>query len=615
MSTLKDDVEGETRRTETVQIEDALHQRIGHELDAYESRPVDFWTVMACVALAFTYEACLFSFVLPAAILLTINADIGPSTSITWTATAWSLAAAVVTTVAGRFSDLLGRRNFFIIGNVLGLVGCIVASRAMAVGTVITGSTLMGVGAGLQQLAFAASNEIVPKKWRGTVVAFLNLAAVPGSAFGSVIAYALVANLNWRWAFYLGAIANGLGLTLIIVFYWPPTFLDIHRDGKTRLQQIREMDFVGLFFYGGGLTSFLLGVSWGGNPHSWTSAPVLAPLIIGAIAVTVAFPIWEIYSSEKIAKLCPPDMFRNIRGFTVPLSVCFLGGMMFMGLQVLWPQEVQLLFTSIPRQVGWYSLSYNASALLGGVIVGSLFAVIKRTNIQWLVVIVIQTVFISAMSTVTQHTPARAIVFVALASFAVGAQQVVGLLTIQFGAQDHQIGVATGLAGSVRATGGAIAIAIYSSVLNSRVTQNLPIKVAAVVIQAGLPPAMVQPFIVALASGQVASLATIEGATPVIIAAGVDALRGVYADGFRTIFLVSIAFGVLACLAAAFVSSVDHKLTKYVIPEEAAFDHDGNLLLSRQTVVNVHKPHFTGQGTDDTIPEKLADDGNIAHHS
>ncbi|KAJ9645542.1 hypothetical protein H2204_001122 [Knufia peltigerae] len=565
MSMLKEDTMVQNDHAETVEVDGAaLHDPAENELDAYERRPVDFWTVMACVALAFTYEACLFSFVLPAAILLTINADVGPSTAITWTATAWSLAAAVITTVAGRCSDIFGRRNFFITGNVLGLIGCIVASRAKSVGTVIAGSTLMGVGAGLQQLAFAASNEVVPKKWRGTVVACLNLAAVPGSAFGSVIAYALVASLTWRWAFYLGAIANGFALTLITVFYWPPTFLDIHRDGKTRLQQIKELDFVGLLLYGGGLTSFLLGISWGDNPYSWTSGTVLAPLIIGIFTVMVFFPLWEIYSSEKIAKLCPPAMFRNVRGFCVPLSACFLGGMMFMGLQVLWPQEVQLLFTTVPRQVGWYSLSYNASALLGGVIVGSLFALIKRTNIQYLVVIAIQTIFIGAMSSVTQHTPARAVAFVAVASFAVGAQQVVGLLIIQFGAEDHQIGVATGLAGSVRATGGAIAIAIYSSVLHSKVAQNLATKVASAVIRAGLPPAMVEPFIAALVTGQIDSLGTMEGVTPAIIAAGVDAQRYVYADGFRTVFLVSIAFGVLACIAAAFVSSVDHKLTRHV---------------------------------------------------
>jgi MFS family permease len=74
-------------------------------------------------ALAFTYEACLLSFVLPAAILLIINAAIGPSDRIGWIATAWSLAAAIVTTIAGRCSDIFGRRNFFITGNMLGLIG------------------------------------------------------------------------------------------------------------------------------------------------------------------------------------------------------------------------------------------------------------------------------------------------------------------------------------------------------------------------------------------------------------------------------------------------------------------------------------------------------------
>ena len=44
-----------------------------------------------------------------------------------------------------------------------------------------------GIGAGLQQLAFAGASEIVPKKNRGMVVGALSFAALPGSAFGSVI--------------------------------------------------------------------------------------------------------------------------------------------------------------------------------------------------------------------------------------------------------------------------------------------------------------------------------------------------------------------------------------------------------------------------------------------
>lgn len=95
------------------------------------------------------------------------------------------------------------------------------------------------------------------------------------------IAYALIAHLSWRWTFYLGAISNGIALVLTAIFYWPPGFVGLHPNGKTRLQQFKELDFVGLILFGGGLTSFLLGISWGGAPYPWASAHVLAPLILG----------------------------------------------------------------------------------------------------------------------------------------------------------------------------------------------------------------------------------------------------------------------------------------------------------------------------------------------
>jgi len=81
-------------------------------------------------ALAVTYESCLFSFVLPVSVLLNINQDIGASNNIAWVATAWSLSSAVVMTVAGRCSDIFGRRNFFLLGNSLGIIGCAINSRS-----------------------------------------------------------------------------------------------------------------------------------------------------------------------------------------------------------------------------------------------------------------------------------------------------------------------------------------------------------------------------------------------------------------------------------------------------------------------------------------------------
>ncbi|OAG42681.1 hypothetical protein AYO21_02964 [Fonsecaea monophora] len=279
-------------------------------------------TIMALIALSITYEACLFAFIVPTSVLLTINADIGPSNNIGWVATAWQLANAVLQAIAGRLSDIFGRRKFLIFGNLVALVGTIVASRAQSVGTLIAATTLMGVGASHQQIAYAAGFDVVQRKHRGAAVALMNLAALPGSAFGAVIgtpksatakisgliqglytAFKIVETLNWRYTFYFGIMVNGLALCLILVFYWPPGWHGLHLDGKTRKQQLKELDYVGLLLFGGGLTIMLIGLSFGGNPHPWTSATVLAPLIIGTRPDFVAAVHCHSVASKAFAAL------------------------------------------------------------------------------------------------------------------------------------------------------------------------------------------------------------------------------------------------------------------------------------------------------------------------
>lgn len=79
----------------------------------------------------------------------------------------------------------------------------------------------------------------------------------------------------------MGVLSNGLALALVAIFYWPPGFVNLHPEGKTPMQQFKELDFVGLLLFGGGLTSFLIGVSWGNNPYPWSSVQVLVPLLTG----------------------------------------------------------------------------------------------------------------------------------------------------------------------------------------------------------------------------------------------------------------------------------------------------------------------------------------------
>lgn len=95
---------------------------------------------------------------------------------------------------------------------------------------------------------------------------------------------------SWRSIYYLAIALNGVSAICYVIFYHPPDFQHLHRN-RTVMDEIKEMDFGGIFLYIAGVFLFLLGLSWGGTVHPWSSSYVLAPLIIGFF-VFVAFVVY-----------------------------------------------------------------------------------------------------------------------------------------------------------------------------------------------------------------------------------------------------------------------------------------------------------------------------------
>lgn len=50
------------------------------------------------------------------------------------------------------------------------------------------------------------------------------------------------------------------------IFYYPPTFQQLHGGKRTVKQELKRVDFLGIFLIVAGLILFLLGVSWGRYP-------------------------------------------------------------------------------------------------------------------------------------------------------------------------------------------------------------------------------------------------------------------------------------------------------------------------------------------------------------
>jgi MFS family permease len=117
-------------------------------------------------AIGFGFASAIGGFALIAPLLADINEDIGPSPNFTWVALVYLLCQAVVFLIVGRLSNIFGRRWFFIIGSIIGLVGAILGGTAQSINQLIGAEVLIGIVAGFQISFVWVVSEIVPMKWR-----------------------------------------------------------------------------------------------------------------------------------------------------------------------------------------------------------------------------------------------------------------------------------------------------------------------------------------------------------------------------------------------------------------------------------------------------------------
>jgi hypothetical protein len=71
---------------------------------------------------------------------------------------------------------------------------------------------------------------------------------------------------TWRWIHRLGIILCSIAFFLCVAFYKPPP--PVYHLGKSRMQLLRDLDYVGIGLFSSGLGVFLMGVIWAGGKFS-----------------------------------------------------------------------------------------------------------------------------------------------------------------------------------------------------------------------------------------------------------------------------------------------------------------------------------------------------------
>ncbi|KAL5390632.1 hypothetical protein DPSP01_001707 [Paraphaeosphaeria sporulosa] len=504
----------------------------------------------------------MFGFILVAPILVQLSQRLGGGDIDFWIPSGWGAAAAVGFSVAGKVSDIFGRRVVILFGQFLTVVGGIVCCTSNTMNQLIAGEVILGASIGTVSVAYAGISEILPNKYRGIGLAWTEFNLASWAVPSTLLANAMVSNASWRIMFYLCIGYGAFSFIGTLFVYFPPSHP--RPDRKTKWQQFKELDFVAAFLFTAGLVVFLYGLNSGGNTYAWGDAGTVAPLVLGLVTFLGAFVYDALVPADP---LFPWYLFRNFREFSALIVLVFVAGMVFFAAAALNAQTILYLHTPDPIKIGVYSLPSGFGQLIGGCLVPALVHYIKHVHYQLTFAVFMQTLFfgLAALITPTNINWLMAVQF--LAMFPFGWITLNCYTTASLNVPQRDLGVAIGLIGTFRSVGGSIGSVIFSSIFNQTAKKEVAKRIAATATAGGVASSSIGELIEAVTltllgvPGEGAKLSTVPAE---IFESSVRAARYAYAYAFRITWLASIPFGVVALLAAVVVRDPSKYFTNHV---------------------------------------------------
>ncbi|WP_017198681.1 MDR family MFS transporter [Arthrobacter sp. M2012083] len=376
-----------------------------------------------------------------------------------WITTAYLLATTIVMPIYGKFGDILGRRNLFLVAIALftlASVGCAFATDFW--GFVIFRAIQGLGGGGLMILSQAIIADIVPAKERGKYMgplgAIFGLSAVAGPLLGGFF----VDHLTWEWAFYINI---PIGIAAFITAWFTLTLPNKKAEKK--------IDILGVVFLSAATTCLIFFTDFGGKKDEWDS-PLTWAFGAGMVLAAFAFVVVERRAEDPII---PLSLFKNPIFINATAIGFTLGLGMFAAIAFV-PTFLQMSSGTSAAESGLLMLP-----MMVGLMGTSIYSGIRisKTGKYKMYPILGAALTIAAMLWLTTLTAATPIWVICVQLFIFGAglgliMQVI-VLVVQNSVPADQIGTATSTNNYFREVGASLGVAVFGAIFTNRLAESL----------------------------------------------------------------------------------------------------------------------------------------------
>jgi EmrB/QacA subfamily drug resistance transporter len=412
------------------------------------------WKALAVLGVAYLMVVLDVSIVNVALPSIQKDLDFAPE-NLQWVVSAYALTFGGFLLLGGRAGDVLGRKRIFVVGLLAFAIFSLLCGLSVSSGMLIAARALQGAaGAILSPSVFSITMVTFEEgAERNKALGILGAIAGSGAAIGVLLGGVLTEYAGWEWIFFVN-VPIGLGAIYFVQ--------RIVRESRVEGLR-RHFDAAGAVSVTASLMLLVYGLTQAPN-KGWASGQTIGVLIASAVLMA-AFLFIELRSPSP---LVPLNFFRkrtptgaNIVGFGLGTMVF---GMFF--LLSLYQQQV-LGFSALKTGVG-----YLAVALTAVLASGAAQAAVTRIGVKpaltfGLVLIGGGLVYFTQISVGGSYFGDLFIGFI-LIGVGLGFAFVPVSIAALSGIESREAGLASGLINTSQQIGGALGVAILTTVATSR---------------------------------------------------------------------------------------------------------------------------------------------------
>lgn len=395
--------------------------------------------------------------------------------SLSWVVTAYLITTTMTVPIAGKLSDLYGRRRILLAGVAIFVAGSLMSGLSGSMTELIIWRAFQGIGGGIITAnAFTIVGDLFAARergrWQGLIGAVFGLSSVIGPLLGGWLTDGQTffgLTTDWRWTFYIN-VPIGILAFILIAIYSPA----LRHASKAKI------DYIGAALLSLALATLILAVDntdvifSGLLEATGISLAGLRVIMYGIVAASlVGFIVAERRASQPIL---PLSFFKN-RNYVTILVVAALFGAAFMGSILYLTQFNQQVFGASPTESGLMLLPMVAGIMVSSIASGQIISRTGRYKIFMQIGFVVATLAMAALAFLTPETPYlyEAIVM-SILGLGMGVAMPVLNLAIQNEVEQKDLGMATSSSQLFRSVGATVGTAAFGAVLTAGILSQVP---------------------------------------------------------------------------------------------------------------------------------------------